>query len=103
MRLLNVDRRSIREESLQIDVTRRGDEYVAMLTNGTGQPVEIATAPRLPEAIAAAEERIQKGETKPARSHKPRTPANGLPPRRPYHPRRKRRPSPNGAASKTVR
>jgi superfamily II DNA or RNA helicase len=100
LRLLNVDRKAVREEALQIDITRRGDEFVALLTSGTGQPTEIATAPRLPEAIAAAEERLQKDETRPARAAKPRTPANGVPSRRPYRPRRKRRVPQNGAASK---
>jgi superfamily II DNA or RNA helicase len=96
--MLNVDRRSVREEAMQIDVTRRGDEYVALLTNGTGKPIEIATAPRLPEAIAAAEERIQKGEVRPPRAVKTRAPSNGAAPRRKYRPRRKRRTPQNGAA-----
>jgi superfamily II DNA or RNA helicase len=90
-RTLNVAPRAIREETVQIDVSRRGDEYVAMLTNGTGRPVQIATAPRLPEAIAAAEERIQRGAIRPPRNGKPRTPSNGVPARRRARPRRKKR------------
>ena len=102
LRALNVDRKAVREESLQIDVTRRGDEYVALLTNGTGQPVEIAVAPRLPEAIAAAEERIQKGDAHPPRTVKARTPLNGAGARKRFRPRRKRRAPQNGAAAQPV-
>lgn len=98
LRLLNVDRRAVREEGLQIDVSRRGDEFVAILTNGTGRPIEIATAPRLPEAIAVAEERIQKGEIRPPRNGKPRRPANGTAQERRFRPRRKRR-AQNGSAA----
>ncbi len=98
LRMLNVDRRAVREESLQIDVTRRGDEFVALMTNGTGHPVEIATAPRLPEAIAAAEERLQKGEARPPRTIKARGPMNGPGARKKFRPRRKRRAPQNGAA-----
>ena len=62
LRLLDVDRRAIREESTRLDVTRRNDQWVASWTNGKAQPRDIAFAPTLPEAIAMATARLEAGE-----------------------------------------
>jgi len=62
LRLLDVDRNSVREESMQIDIVRREDEWVASLRNGRAGPREVASAPSLAEAIAQAQSRVQSGE-----------------------------------------
>ena len=62
LRLLDVDRRAIVQEAAQIDVTRRGDVYVATLRNGKLAARDIATAATLPEAMAAAQTRLQNGD-----------------------------------------
>ncbi len=62
LRLLDVDRRAVTQEAAQIDVTRRGDAYVATLRNGRLPARDIGTAPTLAEAIAAAQTRLQNGD-----------------------------------------
>lgn len=84
LRLLDVDRRAIREESTRIDVTRRNDQWVATYTNGKGPPRDVAFAPTLPEAIAMATSRLEAGELPGQRDGAPRHA-----PRR-FRPRRKR-------------
>ena len=62
LRILNVDRRAVHEESLQIDITRRGESWVTALRNGKSSPRDIATATSLAEAISIAQARLQEGE-----------------------------------------
>ncbi|MFY9778903.1 MAG: DEAD/DEAH box helicase, partial [Candidatus Baltobacteraceae bacterium] len=57
LRLLDVDRRSITEEAMQIDVTRRGDAWIATLRSGKGPARDLLSAPTLPDAIAGASAR----------------------------------------------
>ncbi|MFZ1126182.1 MAG: DEAD/DEAH box helicase, partial [Candidatus Baltobacteraceae bacterium] len=59
LRLLDVDRRSITEEAMQIDVTRRGDAWIATLRSGKGPARDLLSAPTLPDAIAGASARIE--------------------------------------------
>ena len=62
LRLLNVDRRSVREESMQVDVTKRGESWAATWQNGKGPKRDIALAASLAEAIAQAQTRIHNGD-----------------------------------------
>jgi len=62
LRTLNVDKRSIREASMQIDINRRGDAYVATLRSGAGPARDLLTAPTLVHAIAEAEGKVQSQE-----------------------------------------
>ena len=62
LRLLDVDRNSVREESMQIDVILRGDEWVATLRTGKGPARDIGSAPSLAEAIALAQSKVQSGD-----------------------------------------
>ena len=62
LRVLDVDRRSITEESQLVDVMRRGDVWVATYKNGRGAARDLITAPSLPDAIAAATARIEAGD-----------------------------------------
>ena len=63
LRVLDVNPRSVTEEAAQVDVERRGDDWVAILTSGRRQPRELLKAASLPEAIDAAERRMQLGNT----------------------------------------
>jgi hypothetical protein len=73
LRLLDVDRNSVREESMQIDVIKRGDEWVATLRTGKASPRDIGTAPSLAEAIALAQSKVQSGDLSGgAQARKPR-------------------------------
>ena len=62
MRMLDVDRRTIAQEAQQVDVTRRGDAWVAAFSNGRTTPRELVSAPSLPDAIAAATARLEAGD-----------------------------------------
>ncbi len=62
LRILEVDRRSITEETQLVDVMRRGDVWVATYKNGRGAARDLITAPSLPDAIAAATARIEAGD-----------------------------------------
>jgi len=62
VRILEVDRRTIAQEAQQVDVTRRGDAWVAAFSNGRAAPRELVTAPTLPDAIAAATARLEAGD-----------------------------------------
>ncbi len=86
LRILNVDRRAVREESMQIDVTQRGDSWVTAFRNGKGQPRDIGTASSLAEAIGAAQTRLQNGDLPVAQVRPP-----GNKGRRPRHFRGRRR------------
>jgi superfamily II DNA or RNA helicase len=61
IRVLNVNPRTIAQEAPQVDVERRGDEWVAVLTTETRPPRELLAAPTLPEAFYQAEMRMQSG------------------------------------------
>jgi hypothetical protein len=60
---LQVDRRTISEEAEQVDVTRRGDVWVASYKKGRRAARDIVTAASLPDAIAAATVRLEAGDT----------------------------------------
>jgi len=62
LRLLNVDRRAVREESMQVDVTKRGESWAATWQNGKGPKRDIGLAASLAEAIAQAQTRIHNGD-----------------------------------------
>jgi superfamily II DNA or RNA helicase len=62
LRLLNVDRRAVTQESALIDVTLRGESWVATFRNGKAPARDILTAATLPDAIAAATGRIDAGD-----------------------------------------
>ena len=62
LRLLNVDRRAVSQESALIDVTLRGETWVATFRNGKAPARDILTAATLPDAIAAATGRIDAGD-----------------------------------------
>ena len=60
---LGVDRRSISEEAEQVDVTRRGEVWVASYKKGRRAARDLVTAASLPDAIAAATVRLEAGDT----------------------------------------
>jgi len=62
MRVLNVNPRTVSEESPQVDVERRGEQWVAVLVTPTRPPRELLSAPTLPEAFYQAEMRMQSGD-----------------------------------------
>ncbi len=62
LRMLDVDRRSISEELRTVDITRRGELWVATFNNGRSAPRDLVSAPSLPDAIAAATARIEAGD-----------------------------------------
>jgi superfamily II DNA or RNA helicase len=63
IRVLDVNPRTIADEAPQVDVERRGDEWVVVLTTGTRPPRDLLRAPSLPEAFYQAEMRMQSGDT----------------------------------------
>jgi superfamily II DNA or RNA helicase len=65
IRMLDVDRRTMAEESQQVDVTLRGETWVASFKNGRGPVRDLVSAPSLPDAIAAAGARLEAGDAKP--------------------------------------
>ncbi len=65
IRMLEADRRTIVEESAQVDVTLRGDSWVASFKNGRGPARDLVSAPSLPDAIAAAGARLDAGDPVP--------------------------------------
>jgi len=69
-RILKVDRRSITMESQRVDVTRRGEVWVAAFKVGRGPSRDLVSAPSLPDAIAAATARLEAGDGagRPARN-----------------------------------
>ena len=72
LRVLNVDRRAIREESLQIDIVHRGDVWVTSLKNGKGVARDIGSSASLAEAIAIAQSRLVGNDAPFARQDKRR-------------------------------
>ncbi len=66
IRMLEVDKRTMAEEAQQVDVTLRGDMWVASFKNGRGPARDLVSAPSLPDAIAAASARLEAGDTAPA-------------------------------------
>jgi len=62
IRMLEADRRTISEESQQVDITLRGDVWVASFKNGRGPARDLVTAKSLPDAIAAASARLDAGD-----------------------------------------
>ncbi|HMD01428.1 MAG TPA: DEAD/DEAH box helicase [Candidatus Baltobacteraceae bacterium] len=94
LRLLDVDRRSIGQEATQIDVTRRGEHYVATLRNGKTPARDIGSAATLAEAIAAAQTRLQNGDLPVAAGRRPNGRRNGG--ARRFRGRRKRSPAAAG-------
>jgi superfamily II DNA or RNA helicase len=62
LRVLNVDKRSIREEGAAIDVRPRGDVYVATVTVGEEPSRDLATGQTLVDALGKADARIASGE-----------------------------------------
>jgi superfamily II DNA or RNA helicase len=62
IRVLDVNPRTIAEEAPQVDVERRGDEWIAVLTTGTRPPRDLLRAATLPEAFYQAEMRMQSGD-----------------------------------------
>jgi len=62
LRILDADPRTITEESTQVDIARKNDEFVAMMATGTAPAREIAKARTLPEALAAVETKLASGE-----------------------------------------
>jgi superfamily II DNA or RNA helicase len=87
LRLLDVDRHSVREEAWQVDVVRRAEVWVASLRNGRGPARDIGSAPSLAEAIAHAQNRLQTGDV-PNAGPPPRSKPRG--PSRRYRGRRRR-------------
>ena len=55
-------RAPLTEESTQVDIARKNDEFVAMMATGTAPAREIAKARTLPEALAAVETKLASGE-----------------------------------------
>jgi superfamily II DNA or RNA helicase len=69
VRMLDVDRRSISEESQLVDVTRRDEGWVASFKKGRAAARELVSAPTLPEAMHAVLERLEAGDAaQPARN-----------------------------------
>ncbi len=66
LRTLNVDRRSIAVEAHVVEVMRRGEEWVATVKESRGAAHVLVSAPSLPDAIAAATERIEAVDAAPA-------------------------------------
>jgi superfamily II DNA or RNA helicase len=87
IRMLKVDRRTIAWEPRLVDVTRRGDVWVAAFKNGRRPARDLVSAPTLPDAIAAATARLEAGE--PARPARPVGATKRRTPRR-FRGRRKR-------------
>jgi len=94
LRTLNVDRRSIAVETHLVEVMRRGEEWVATVKQGRGAAHMLVSAPSLPDAIAAATERIEAVDAAPAK--RPSGPGAKKRNQRRWRGRRKRPPA--GAA-----
>lgn len=62
LRVLNVDKRSIREEPATIDVKPRGDVFVATVEVGDEPSRDLATGATLVDAIGKADARIHTGD-----------------------------------------
>ncbi len=96
LRMLDVDRRSVTEESQVVDITRRGEVWIATFDNGRGAPRDLVSAATLPDAIAAATARIEIGDPfasdrRPNHGKKrPPLPQNGVPGGKPRFRGRKR-------------
>ena len=67
-RMLDVDRRTISPEAEQVDVTRRGDLWVASFKKGRSAARDLVSAASLPDAISAATARLEAGQTAEPRS-----------------------------------
>ncbi|MBC5811020.1 MAG: hypothetical protein GIW95_09265, partial [Candidatus Eremiobacteraeota bacterium] len=90
LRVLNVDRRAVRDEELQIDVVHRGDHWVASVRNGKGPARDLGAAASLAEAIGLAQTRVNEGDL--PWMGRPHQKARGVPARK-FRGRR-RRPAP---------
>jgi len=62
IRMLDVDRRSMAEESQLVDVTRRDEGWVASFKKGRAAARVLVSAPTLPEALHAVLERLEAGD-----------------------------------------
>ncbi|MBV8601734.1 MAG: DEAD/DEAH box helicase [Candidatus Eremiobacteraeota bacterium] len=62
LRVLNVDKRSIREEAATIDVKPRGDVFIATVEVGDEPSRDLATGQTLVDAIGKADARIHSGD-----------------------------------------
>ncbi|MGA3037895.1 MAG: DEAD/DEAH box helicase [Vulcanimicrobiaceae bacterium] len=62
LRVLNVDKRSIREEGATIDVRARGDVFVATVAVGDEPSRDLATGASLVDAIGKADARVATGD-----------------------------------------
>lgn len=62
LRVLNVDKRSIREEGATVDVKPRADVYVATISIGDEPSRDLATGQTLVDAIGKADAKIHTGE-----------------------------------------
>jgi superfamily II DNA or RNA helicase len=62
LRVLNVDKRSIREEGATVDVKPRGDAFVATISIGDDPSRDLATGQTLVDAIGKADAKIHSGE-----------------------------------------
>ncbi|MGH7714545.1 MAG: DEAD/DEAH box helicase, partial [Vulcanimicrobiaceae bacterium] len=62
LRVLNVDKRSIREESATIDVRARGEVFVATVAVGDDPSRDLATGATLVDAIGKADARVATGD-----------------------------------------
>jgi superfamily II DNA or RNA helicase len=62
LRVLNVDKRSIREEGATVDVKPRGDVFVATISIGEDPSRDLATGQSLVDAIGKADAKIHSGE-----------------------------------------
>jgi superfamily II DNA or RNA helicase len=67
LRALQVDRRSIAEESHVVEITRRDNDWIATLKLGNAPARELVSAPSLPDAIRAASEKLEAVESAVAR------------------------------------
>jgi superfamily II DNA or RNA helicase len=73
IRMLDVDRRSMAEESQLVDVTRRDEVWVASFKKGRAAARTLVSAPTLPEALHAVLERLEAGDAAaPARNGTPK-------------------------------
>ncbi len=96
IRTLDVDPRSMSLETQVVDVTRRGEVWVASFKKGRRPARELVSAPSLPDAIAAASARIEAGDAPPPQRTKPTAIKK---PKGRWRGRRKRGPQPIAAAA----
>ncbi len=98
IRSLGVDRRSIATEAETVDVTHRGDKWVASFKKGRRPARDLVSAASLPEAMHDAMKRIEAADAAPAPRRGQPTPLKKGNPRR-WHGRKKRGDRPGQAAA----